>query len=111
MFFLDILYQKKERRKHSLNRQFFEDYIGMDNQPAIRNLIGKRDKIEFAQTITRYDRKFKGLKTAKRDLIVTNKGLFLIGREQDKDKKSPNYGQMVETVTRKIPIDSIWQVS
>ena len=61
----------------------------MDDQPAIRNLIGKRDKVEFAQTITRYDRKFKGLKTAKRDLIVTNKGVFLIGREQVKDKKSP----------------------
>ena len=27
--------------------------------PAIRNLVGKRDKIEFAQTVTRYDRKFK----------------------------------------------------
>ena len=26
---------------------------------AIRNLVGKRDKIEFAQTVTRYDRKFK----------------------------------------------------
>ena len=80
----------------------------MDDQPAIRNLIGKRDKIEFAQTVTRFDRKYKGLKMAKRDLIVTNKGIFLIGREVDKN--SPNK-QLVETITRQIPIDAIWQVS
>ena len=27
--------------------------------PGIKNLVGKRDKIEFAQTVIRYDRKFK----------------------------------------------------
>ena len=26
---------------------------------ALKNLVGRRDKIEFAQTVTRYDRKLK----------------------------------------------------
>ena len=107
--FADILYQKKERRQFSVNRQFFEDYIGLDDQPAIKNLVGKRDKILFAQTINRYDRRYKGLKSAKRDLIVNSKGIFLIGREPDKN--APNKSQLVETITRHITMDHLYQVS
>ena len=29
---LDIFYQKKQRRKHSLNRNFHSDYIGLDHK-------------------------------------------------------------------------------
>ncbi len=50
---------KKERRRHSLNRNFYSDYIGMEDHPGLKQLVGRRDKIEFAQTVTRYDRKFK----------------------------------------------------
>ena len=57
--FLDIFYQKKERRPGSLNRNFYSDYIGMDDKPNLKNLVGRRDKIQFAQTVQRYDRKFK----------------------------------------------------
>ena len=28
----DIFYQKKQRRKHSLNRNFHSDYIGIDHK-------------------------------------------------------------------------------
>ena len=45
---------------------------------GIRSLIGKREKIEFAQAVQRYDRKFRGLKIVKRDLIVTQKGTIYI---------------------------------
>ena len=55
----DIFYQRKERREHSLNRNFYADYIGLENKPGLKTLVGKRDKIEFAQTVTRYDKKFK----------------------------------------------------
>ena len=106
--FADILYQKKERRQFSVNRQFFEDYIGLDDQPAIKNLVGKREKILFAQTINRYDRGKKYLKSAKRDLIVNNKGIFLIGREPDKNAR--NKGTLVESVTRHITLDHLYQV-
>ena len=59
LLFADILYLKKERRAHSLNRNFYADYIGLDEKAALKTLVGKRDKVEFAQTVTRYDKKFK----------------------------------------------------
>ena len=71
-------------------------------------MIGKRERVEFAQTVQRYDRKFRGLKTAKRDLIVTQKGIFIIGREAA--KTGPNKGQFVESVSRNIPFPQLFQV-
>ena len=81
------------------NKYFFSE---------IRSLIGKREKVEFAQKIVRFDRKFKGVKSTKRDLIVTQKGLFLIGREMV--KKGPNKGQLEEIATRIIPFEHLSQV-
>ena len=37
-------------------------------------------RVEFAYTVTKYDRRFRG---QKRDLILTNSTLFLIGREKE----------------------------
>lgn len=63
IFFLyllpDIFYQKKQRRRGSLNRNFYVDYIGMEDKPGLKNLVGRRDKIQFAQTVKKYDRKYK----------------------------------------------------
>jgi len=98
----DIFYQKKERRRFSLNRNFFSDYIGLDHQPEIRNLVGKREKVEFAETVNEFNRKFKA---EKRDLVLTGKAVFLIGRE--KSKTPPNKGKLVPVVTRKIELDKI----
>ena len=55
----DIFYQHKERRQHSINRNFYCDYIGMEEKSGLKALVGKRDKIEFAQTVERFDKKFK----------------------------------------------------
>lgn len=39
------------------------DYIGMEDHPELRQFVGKREKIDFADTVTKYDRRFKvGLK-------------------------------------------------
>jgi len=96
----DIFFKKKQRRKHSVNRNFYSDYIGMDDKPELRALVGKREKIEFAQTVNEYNRSFKA---EKRDLVLTGKALFLLGRE--KVKSGPNKGQMVPMVTRGHGID------
>ena len=37
----DILFNKKERRRGSLNRNFVGDYIGLEDNPALRALVGK----------------------------------------------------------------------
>ena len=35
------------------------DYIGLDEQPGIKALVGKRERVEFAETVVKYDRRFK----------------------------------------------------
>lgn len=55
----DLLLNKKERRRNSINRNFIGDYIGMDEHPELQQFVGKREKIDFADTVTKYDRRFK----------------------------------------------------
>uniref|UniRef100_A0A8C7LAF2 Myosin IE n=1 Tax=Oncorhynchus kisutch TaxID=8019 RepID=A0A8C7LAF2_ONCKI len=55
----DLLVNRKERRRHSLNRNFVGDYLGMDDRPELRQFLAKREKIDFADKVTKYDRRFK----------------------------------------------------
>jgi len=102
----DIFHKKKERRKHSVNRNFYSDYIGLDHKPELRTMAGKREKVEFAQTVDEYNRRFKA---EKRDLILTGKAVWLIGRQ--KVKTGPNKGQMEPAVNRKLELENIAKVS
>uniref|UniRef100_A0A5F8GYA0 Myosin IE n=1 Tax=Monodelphis domestica TaxID=13616 RepID=A0A5F8GYA0_MONDO len=102
----DLLLNKKERRRNSINRNFIGDYIGMDEHPELRQFVGKREKIDFADTVIKYDRRFKGIK---RDLVLTPKCLYLIGRE--KVKQGPDKGLMKEVLKRRIEMERILSVS
>ncbi|XP_078007363.1 unconventional myosin-Ie isoform X2 [Phascolarctos cinereus] len=102
----DLLLNKKERRRNSINRNFIGDYIGMDEHPELRQFVGKREKIDFADTVIKYDRRFKGIK---RDLVLTPKCLYLIGRE--KVKQGPDKGLMKEVLKRRIEVERILSVS
>jgi len=102
----DILLNKKHRRKASLNRNFVGDYIGMEENPALRSLLEKRERVEFAHTVTKYDRRFKSMN---RDLLLTPKHIYIIGRE--KLKKGPDKGKLIEVVKRKLTMDNIGSVS
>nr|XP_019968368.1 PREDICTED: unconventional myosin-Ie-like [Paralichthys olivaceus] len=102
----DLLVNRKERRRHSLNRNFVGDYLGMDDRPELRQFLGKREKIDFADKVTKYDRRFKGIK---RDLILTPKSVYLIGRE--KVKQGPEKGQVTEVLKRQIEVEKILAVS
>lgn len=102
----DILFNKKERRRFSINRNFVGDYIGYDDNPALRSLVEKRERIEFAVTVNKYDRRFKAMK---RDLLLSSKHIYLIGRE--KVKKGPEKGKVYEVVKRKLEMKSIGSVS
>ncbi len=103
----DILYQKKERRTLSVNRKFYGDYIGLDRKPALRILINKRETIEFAQTCNKYDRQFK---KQKRDFILTNKAVYIIGRDQIKDPKTKKKS-IVEIVKRRVELAKISKIA
>lgn len=102
----DILYNKKDRRRGSLNRNFVGDYIGLEDQPALRALVEKRERIEFAETVNKIDRRFKIMK---RDLLLSAKHLYLIGRETV--KKGVDKGKIVEIVKRKLKMDQIASLS
>ncbi|KAG8144808.1 hypothetical protein E2320_013233 [Naja naja] len=102
----DLLLNKKERRRNSINRNFVGDYLGMDDHPELRQFVGKREKIDFADTVTKYDRRFKG---TKRDLLLSPKCLYLIGRE--KVKQGADKGLVKEALKRRIEVERILSVS
>ncbi|XP_061699558.1 myosin IEb isoform X1 [Syngnathoides biaculeatus] len=102
----DILLNKKERRRNSLNRNFVGDYIGTDVHPEIRRFVGRRERIDFADVVIKFDRRFR---TVKRDLILTPRFLYLIGRE--KVKQGPDKGQIQEVLKRKMELSHIQSVS
>lgn len=55
----DVLLNKKERRRNSINRNFVGDYIGTDNHPEIRRFVGRRERIDFADVVVKFDRRFR----------------------------------------------------
>ncbi|XP_063220851.1 unconventional myosin-Ie-like [Bacillus rossius redtenbacheri] len=102
----DLLFGKKQRRRYSLNRCFVGDYIGMDLRPILQSLIGRREKVAFAQVVKKYDRRFKA---CLRDLVLTSRSVVLVGREQV--KKGLERGKYVEVVKRKIDFENLNWVS
>ncbi|NWX27002.1 MYO1F protein, partial [Notiomystis cincta] len=101
-----ILYNFKERRRNSINRNFMGDYLGMEERPELRQFLAKRERIDFADSITKYDRRFKPIK---RDFILTPKCFYLIGRE--KVKKGPEKGQIKEVLKKKVELQAVSGVS
>ncbi|XP_036597218.1 unconventional myosin-If isoform X1 [Trichosurus vulpecula] len=102
----NILLNKKERRRNSINRNFVGDYLGLESRPELRQFLTKRERVDFADSINKYDRRFKPIK---RDLILTPKYVYVIGRE--KVKKGPEKGQIQEVLKKKIEIQSLRGVS
>jgi len=54
-----LLFNKKERRRYSISRSFVGDYIGLEHKPGIRALLERREYVDFADTVDKYDRRFK----------------------------------------------------
>nr|XP_003230541.2 PREDICTED: unconventional myosin-If [Anolis carolinensis] len=101
-----ILYNFKERRRNSINRNFVGDYLGMEDKPELRQFLAKRERIDFADSVTKYDRRFKPIK---RDFILTPKYLYMIGRE--KVKKGPEKGHVREVLKKKVEVQAVSRVS
>jgi len=55
----DILYNFKERRRNSINRNFVGDYLGMEERPELRQFMAKRERVDFADSVNKFDRRFK----------------------------------------------------
>ncbi|XP_037310257.1 myosin IEb [Pungitius pungitius] len=102
----DVLLNKKERRRNSINRNFVGDYLGTENHPEVRRFVGRKERIDFADVVVKFDRRFKPVKS---DLVLTPKFLYLIGRE--KVKQGPEKGLIHEVLKRKIELNRIQSVS
>lgn len=55
----NLLFGHKERRRASLNRNFVGDYIGLEGKSQTTSLLGRREKVFFAEVVKKYDRRFK----------------------------------------------------
>lgn len=55
----DILYNSKERRKNSINRNFVGDYLGLEQRPELRQFLAKRERVDFTDSVNKFDRRFK----------------------------------------------------
>ncbi|KAJ3056601.1 Unconventional myosin-Ie [Rhizophlyctis rosea] len=102
----DVVHGKKERKRFSLNREFLGDYLNYLDNPVLKALVGKNEKVAFAAAVTKYDRKFK---PTQRELLITETAVILIGAE--KEKSGPNKGKLVKVVKRKLPFSAIQSVS
>lgn len=81
----DLLGGRKERRRFSLNRGFVGDYIGLEQKPAVLALLEKRERVIFADTVNKFDRRFKvresrnlGLFLWEADYTVCNPRIVLV---------------------------------
>lgn len=105
--------------------------IGLEFRPDLLSLLGRREKVEFCETVIKYDRRFKvcGKKIfkaiinrkwyfmwcdyftqdAKRDLFITSNRVLLVGRE--KVKQGASKGMLVPVIKRDIPYQDIFKVS
>nr|CAD7408549.1 unnamed protein product [Timema poppensis] len=106
ILFSDIMFGKKERRRFSINRNFVGDYIGLDSRPMLQSIIGRREKVAFAEVVKKYDRRFK---VCLRDLILTSRSILLVGRAQV--RKGPEKGKFIEVLKRKLDFENINDVS
>ncbi|KAK7066162.1 Unconventional myosin-Ie [Halocaridina rubra] len=102
----NLVHNRKERRSNSLNRNFYGDYIGVEYKRSISTLIPRREKVEFALTVDKFDRRFR---RTKRDLILTKSNVYLIGRV--KVQKGPEKGQVVDILKRKIALADVTQAT
>ncbi|ORY53153.1 hypothetical protein BCR33DRAFT_711504 [Rhizoclosmatium globosum] len=102
----EVVYNQKERKRFSLNREFVGDYLNFLDNPVLKSLVGKNVKVYFSDVVQKYDRKFK---PTPRELLISDNAVFLIGFE--KEKEGPNKGKMVKVVKRKLGFKEIGSVS
>lgn len=103
----DVMHNKKERKRFSINREFLGDYLNVLDNPVLKALIGdKNEKTLFSDTIVKYDRSFK---FSQREIIITDQHVFIIGAEIEKN--GPNKGKLIKAVKRKMPFSQISSVS
>ena len=50
----EVVFGKKARSRPSLNRRYFGDYVGLDQNPEYRGFCNKRENVLFAAHLKKY---------------------------------------------------------
>ena len=103
----DALYQKKERRALSLNKQYLSDYLQYSKNAQLQTIMKEYQNeggVLFSDEFFKPVRKFIGHRVDKLSLLVTPKSINFI--ERIKEKK-----QFVTKIVHKIRIDDISSIS
>jgi len=71
-FKLDIFYGKKERRKNSINRKFWGDYLKIAHNPYIVDIMkkGGDSNLRFSDNVWKTNKNYK---RQQRSLLITEK--------------------------------------
>ncbi|RKO97884.1 hypothetical protein CXG81DRAFT_26193 [Caulochytrium protostelioides] len=102
----EVVLNKKERKRFSINRDFVGDYLNFLDNPVLKAMVPKGEKVFFADMMTKYDRK---MKSTRREILVTQSHVYMVGQEKMKD--GPNKGQWIKIVKRRIPMHAIQKIS
>jgi myosin I len=103
----DNLYQKKERRRLSLNKVYISDYLQYQKNAQLQSVMKEYNNeggVVFSDEFYKPVRKFIGHRVDMLSLLVTPKSVNFI--ERVKDKK-----QFVTKIVHRIKIDEIASVS
>lgn len=103
---MDVVFGHKMRKRNSLNRQFLGDYLSFLDNPVLKALVGKKERVFFADNCEKYDRKFKNVR---RECLLTGTDFVMLG--MDKEKSGPNKGKLVKVVKRRIAFKDISGIS
>lgn len=98
---------KKDRRRLSVDRKFFGDYIMYKENFKLKSVVGKQVKVLFADVAYKYDRKGK---KQSRILVVAETGVHLIMLGKNKDKQTRRTKPFVYQETRRFSFDNLSEV-
>lgn len=99
---MSVFVGRKERRRFTLNRDYLGDYISYLDNPLLRSLVGKQEKVLFCDEVKKYDRRFKPKSI---DLFVTENAIVMIALE--KITQGPNKGKFEKVVKRRLVLNQI----
>ena len=103
-----MVFKRKDRSRVSINRRYFGDYIGLEQNPQYRSFTRKREAILFAAHVKKYDSKMNPMQ---RTLILTSKNIQILGYERVDQNNAKTKDQSVELVVKfQKDLDSLREV-
>jgi myosin-1 len=104
----DELRGKKDRRRLSLNRTFFGDYINYKENFTLKAIVGKEVKVHFADMVNKVDRNGKKKRLI---FVVSEFDLCIIRLDKNKDKNTRKTNPFAYTMFRRITYPNLQSIT